>query len=269
MHLTRWITGLAALPLLIFLVIRGGLAFYCLVAVVSLTALWEFFRIVFSGTDRSLRHPVPFASFILTPVILLAAYAGSLQTATALLSMNLLAAALILIVRFKSDRSASELFFFQVTGVVYIALPLSMLVLIRGETDGIAWIFLILAIVFAGDTCAYHVGSRYGAHKLCPSVSPGKTLEGALGGLTGNLIAGALVKGFFLPSLPWIESLAFFVIAGMAGQAGDLFESLLKRQGNIKDSGAILPGHGGILDRIDALLFAAPVAYLFNHMMQV
>jgi len=182
--------------------------------------------------------------------------------------MNLLAAALILIVRFKSDRSASELIFFQVTGVVYIALPLSMLVLIRGETDGIAWIFLILAIVFSGDTCAYHVGSRYGAHKLCPSVSPGKTLEGALGGLAGNLAAGVLVKGFFLPSLPWIESLAFFVIVGMAGQAGDLFESLLKRQGNIKDSGAILPGHGGILDRIDALLFAAPVAYLFNHMMQ-
>ena len=182
-----------------------------------------------------------------------------------LLAVNLLLAALISILRFKPDGSEAEPVLTQVTGVTYIVLPLSLLVLIRGQTDGSIWIFLILAVVFVGDTCAFHVGSEYGRHKLCPSVSPGKTIQGALGGLAGNLAAGSIVKFFFLPALPWAESLIFFLAAGVAGQIGDLFESQFKRLGNIKDSGVILPGHGGILDRIDALLFAAPIAYLFKH----
>ncbi|MBW1753268.1 MAG: phosphatidate cytidylyltransferase, partial [Deltaproteobacteria bacterium] len=91
-----------------------------------------------------------------------------------------------------------------------------------------------------------------------------KTIEGSIGGLAANLAVGAGFKHFFLPLLPWGLSLVFFIAAGAAGQVGDLFESQLKRVGNRKDSGELLPGHGGILDRIDALLFAAPVAYFFK-----
>jgi phosphatidate cytidylyltransferase len=94
-------------------------------------------------------------------------------------------------------------------------------------------------------------------------VSPGKTIEGSIGGLAGNLVAGAIGKYFFLSAMPWGLCLLFFIVVGVAGQVGDLFESELKRSSGIKDSGAILPGHGGILDRIDALLFASPVAYIF------
>ena len=265
MHLKRWITGLAALPILIFLVVKGGMAFYGLVTGVALLALQEYYRIVFSGSGRSIFGPIPLTGFILTPMIILGAQAGLLWTVMGLLGLNLLVVALISIVRFKPDRSETETVFVQTMGITYIALPLAMLVLIRGQSEGITWIFFILAIVFIGDTSAYHVGSLYGRHKLCPSVSPGKTLEGSLGGLAGNLAAGSMVKAFFLPMLPWPESLAFFIIAGIAGQIGDLFESQFKRLGNIKDSGVILPGHGGILDRIDALLFVAPVAFLFKH----
>ena len=126
------------------------------------------------------------------------------------------------------------------------------------------WIFLLLGIIFIGDISAYYVGSYLGRHKLSPAVSPGKTVEGALGGVTGNLLAGAIGKYFFLPNLTWAPAILFFLVAGIAGQFGDLFESEFKRASRIKDSGGILPGHGGFLDRIDALLFASPVAYLFT-----
>ena len=125
------------------------------------------------------------------------------------------------------------------------------------------WIFLLLAIIFAGDVSAFYVGSYLGRHKLSPAISPGKTIEGAVGGLLANLLAGAVGKFFFYPDLDWSLSLMFFALAGMAGQTGDLFESEMKRSSQIKDSGGVLPGHGGFLDRIDALLFASPVAYLF------
>ena len=140
---------------------------------------------------------------------------------------------------------------------------LSFLILIRAGSSGMIWIFLLLAVIFAGDTSAYYVGSYLGRHKLSPAVSPGKTIEGSIGGLAANLVVGAIGKYFFLPEIPWGLCLLFFIAVGVAGQVGDLFESELKRSSGIKDSGGILPGHGGILDRIDALLFASPVAYIF------
>jgi phosphatidate cytidylyltransferase len=126
------------------------------------------------------------------------------------------------------------------------------------------WIFFLLAIIFVGDISAYYVGSYLGRRKLSPAISPGKTVEGAIGGIAGNLLAGIIGKYFFLPSLPWGPAIIFFIAAGLAGQVGDLFESEMKRSSNIKDSGGLLPGHGGFLDRVDALLFASPVAYIFK-----
>jgi len=151
----------------------------------------------------------------------------------------------------------------QLQGIIYIPVLLSFLILIRGSSSGMIWIFVLLAVIFAGDTGAYYVGSYLGRHKLSPAVSPGKTIEGAIGGLAANLVIGSVGKAFFLSELSWGLSLLFFLAVGIAGQVGDLFESELKRSSGIKDSGGILPGHGGILDRIDALLFASPVAYIF------
>ncbi len=265
MHLKRWITGLVALPFLIGLIVAGGETFYLLVVLVSILALREYYRIVSSGPGKSAASFFPLMSYGFAPLIILAAAAGSVQWVLGCLSVCLMGLAFVSIIRFHPEQPQIDTIFIQATGVMYIVLPLAVLMLIRVEPEGVTWIILVLAVVFAGDTCAYHIGSVFGRHKLCPLVSPGKTVEGALGGLLGNLLAGALIKGFFLPALPWTGSLLFFIIAGAAGQVGDLFESQFKRLGDIKDSGAILPGHGGILDRIDALLFAAPVAYLFKH----
>jgi phosphatidate cytidylyltransferase len=152
----------------------------------------------------------------------------------------------------------------QVQGVCYIPLPLALLILLRSAPGGTAWIFLLCAVIFAGDTAALYAGTLWGRHKLCPAISPGKTVEGALAGLAANLAVGMAGKALFLPEVGWAAALAFAAAVGLAGQVGDLFESELKRASSVKDSGGLLPGHGGVLDRIDALLFAAPVAFVFR-----
>jgi phosphatidate cytidylyltransferase len=160
----------------------------------------------------------------------------------------------------------------QIQGIIYVPVLLSFLVFIRYQENGTTWIFSLLCIIFAGDIGAYYVGTYFGRRKLLPRVSPGKTIEGALGGLCANIAVGSLINanlhrlpwGLDMPGWPWGVAVLFFMSAGLLGQFGDLFESQFKRAANIKDSGNILPGHGGLLDRIDALLFAAPVAYIFK-----
>jgi len=263
MHLKRWITGLCALPFLIFLVYRGGVFFAVLVCAVSLVALWEYYRLVAPGKIGSPAGIIFWWGYGICGAIIWTAYGAGIDLILTLVSLNLVAIAWISLFQFKADRSVLDLIVRQLQGIIYIPLPLGFLILIREGHSGTLWIFLLLAIIFAGDTSAYHLGSYWGKRKLSSAISPGKTLEGAIGGLAANLVIGCAGKALFLPDLPWGLSILFFLAVGIAGQAGDLFESMLKRSSNIKDSSNILPGHGGILDRIDALLFASPVAYLF------
>ena len=263
MHLKRWITGLSALPFLIFLVYKGGVFFASLVSAVSLVALWEYYRIVAPGKAKWTSGIILWWGYGICCAIIWAAYGMGADLILSLIALNLVTIALISMFQFKAARSVLELIIRQLQGIIYIPVSLGFLVLIREGHSGTIWIFLLLAIIFAGDTSAYYVGSYLGRHKLSPAISPGKTIEGAIGGLTANLVVGAIGKAFFLPDLPWSLSILFFLAVGIAGQLGDLFESEMKRSSNIKDSSNILPGHGGILDRIDALLFASPVAYVF------
>ena len=263
MHLKRWITGLSALPLLIFLVYKGGVFFAALVSAAGLGAMWEYYRMVLGARTRRLSGIILWWGYGIGLALIWSAYLRGSDFSLSLLAVNLLVIALISMFQFKSDRSVMGVISGQLQGVVYIPVLLSFLILIRLGSSGMIWIFILLAIIFAGDTSAYYVGSYFGRRKLSPAISPGKTIEGSIGGLGANLIVGTVGKSFFLPGLPWGTSILFFIAVGIAGQLGDLFESELKRAAGIKDSSGILPGHGGILDRIDALLFAAPVAYIF------
>lgn len=150
-----------------------------------------------------------------------------------------------------------------VMGIVYVPILLTHLVWLRALPHGIDWIFLMLVIVMSGDTAAYYVGSSLGKHKLYPVVSPNKSIEGAIGGLFGSLLGTFVVKFTFFPELTIVDCLVTALVLGILGQLGDLFESLLKRSFGVKDSGVIIPGHGGILDRLDSILFAAPAAYYY------
>jgi phosphatidate cytidylyltransferase len=141
-------------------------------------------------------------------------------------------------------------------GIPYFALPIASLYLLRVADPWL--VFLLMAIVWLGDTAAYYVGSRYGRHKMAPVISPKKSWEGATASFAVALLSAGVWCWFRLGRLdPGI--LAVSAVTAVAAQIGDLVESMIKRGAGVKDSGSVLPGHGGLLDRMDAMLFAAPV----------
>jgi phosphatidate cytidylyltransferase len=147
-------------------------------------------------------------------------------------------------------------------GPFYICLPLMLLAVIFGIPRGKWWVLFIFAVIFAGDTGSFYAGRSLGKHKLS-RISPGKTWEGTFGGLLSNIAAGVIFRYLFFPSLSIISVVVLAMGLGISGQIGDLAESMLKRISKVKDSGTVLPGHGGMLDRIDSLLFSIPILYLY------
>jgi phosphatidate cytidylyltransferase len=262
MHSKRLITGLIAAPPLIAVIYAGGIWLTILVTAAALVAFMEYNRIVYSSVKRSLPGPIPVVGFLTIPALCWAAHVGRLDHLLAALLINFVLTGMLSLFTFGRDARVLEIVQRQIQGILYIPLILSLLILIRREPDGFLWIFTLVLTVFAGDTLAYFTGTYLGRHKLCPSISPGKTIEGSLGGLGANILAALIMKIFFPAEVGWAQLLLFCLLTGIAGQIGDLFESQLKRISGVKDSGRLLPGHGGMLDRIDALLFASPVAYL-------
>jgi phosphatidate cytidylyltransferase len=261
MHLKRWITGLLLLPVLIFIVHLGGLAFAGLIALAGFAAMWEYYRIVFHSWPKTLPGLIPSLGLVMVPVLTGLAHAGRLELVPGFLAFNLVLSGVLSLRYFGNDPRVLDIVQKQLQGVLYIPLLLSLLIPIRQAPQGFWLILTLVFVVFAGDTLALYVGTFLGRHKLCPKISPKKTIEGALGGLGGNLLAGLIMKLAVFQGVAWWQGAFFCLAIGAAGQMGDLFESQMKRASGIKDSGAILPGHGGMLDRIDALLFAGPVAY--------
>jgi len=141
-------------------------------------------------------------------------------------------------------------------GVAYCSLTLGFIIMMPREQ-----VLLLFAIIWVGDSAAYYVGRAFGRHSLAAKVSPKKTIEGAAAGLIGSVVAG--VFGALSLREPWLQVAGISAATAIAGQVGDLAESVLKRSAGVKDSSSILPGHGGILDRLDSLFFAAPVFYWF------
>lgn len=169
-------------------------------------------------------------------------------------------------------------------GFIYVVVPLAMLVQLRQQGSGAFLILYLLIVVWIGDTAAYYTGRALGRHKMAPRVSPGKTWEGAVGSFVGAIVAGTLVfaysaqissalmstgllsrdQAYLPPQAPPLWQFAVLsAVINVAAQVGDLAESLIKRGAGVKDSGTLLPGHGGLLDRIDALLFAVPVLWYY------
>lgn len=147
-------------------------------------------------------------------------------------------------------------------GAFYVGLPLRYFLELRGLPDGVAWVFLALLTTFANDTAAYAVGRGIGRHPMAPGISPGKTWEGALGGLVAAVIACPVLAMLLgLPEGPWA---VLGLGIGTAAQAGDLLESALKRRAGVKDASALVPGHGGVLDRLDSLVLVAPLVYHYS-----
>jgi phosphatidate cytidylyltransferase len=153
------------------------------------------------------------------------------------------------------------------TAVFYVGLLFAALIALSTRAagdDSPRALLLLGAIVFLGDTGAYFTGRFLGRHKLYPAVSPKKTIEGSLGGIGGSLLGALVFKVFLAPDLAWNDIVFVAIPCAVLGQVGDLTESLFKRSYGVKDSGSILPGHGGVLDRMDGILFAAPYMLLYH-----
>ncbi len=259
-HLHRWLTAAVALPLLAGIIGLGpGWLFLVLILLVTAGGLLELLNLTLVGTTNWFKV-VAFTMGLMFP---LATYwKGLLGLTLATAGMLFIVLLVHLFLYAKQQAVLSSLGAVTFTQF-YIPFLLSHTILLFLLPSGRRWIFFILLVIFAGDTGAYYVGHRWGKSKLWRSVSPGKTVEGAVGGLLSSL-AIALTAGKLLLSSSGF-SFGFILILALSlalvGQMGDLMESMLKRVSRVKDAGGLLPGHGGLLDRLDSMIFAIPLTY--------
>ncbi|MDY0222733.1 MAG: phosphatidate cytidylyltransferase [Desulfobacterium sp.] len=272
MHLKRWITALILVPVLFLILLKGpALAFTLVVILVTFSGLNEYLAIVTAARDSSGSHKTPIPLLILTHVmgaaIICAAHSAGAGGALAMVAVNLLIVALVVVLTFSQDSTMFTFALKQIMGIVYLPLFLSFLVLMRNSHQGAVWVIWTFLIVAASDTGAFYVGTHFGRHKLAPRVSPNKSVEGSVAGILAAIVVGVVFDLLFIENVSLLQAASFSALAAAVGQVGDLFESALKRRGGIKDSGSILPGHGGILDRIDGLIFALPLAFAFKSLL--
>ena len=290
--LKRIATAVVLIPIVLLLVLRAPVPVVAVVsAIVALMTVQEFLKLTESYGVQPLRWP----TYIFVGVFFLL-----LALSTSVENPQLSAVQFVLIAAFAC--AISPFLFLTLamrrqklsTGYpaaaaaafafAYIALPMGMLVQLRQQWAGAFWILYLLLVVWAGDIFAYFVGRTLGRHLMAPRISPKKTWEGAAASVAASLLVGILlcnhalqISSFFLRfgliqrrdgmfglEKPQVWPIILLTIGlNIAAQLGDLVESLIKRGAGVKDSGTILPGHGGMLDRIDALLFAAPVLWIY------
>jgi phosphatidate cytidylyltransferase len=181
-----------------------------------------------------------------------------------ILMVQVIAIAAVTMVGWAGGRDALATVSASLLPSLYLALPIGALVAIR-EFEGPAPLFLLMLTVVVSDSAQYYTGRLAGRTPLAPTISPSKTVEGAVGGFVGGALFFVVAGAWWLPRLPTAFRVPLGLTIVASGIAGDLFESMLKRSAGVKDSSALIPGHGGVLDRIDALLFAAPVYYIVLH----
>ncbi|OPY91738.1 MAG: Phosphatidate cytidylyltransferase [Syntrophaceae bacterium PtaU1.Bin231] len=260
-HLKRWITGIVAVPVLFCVVYFGTEeVFAILILLAALAGVFEYGAIVFGAGKGRERGEL----FFFGAVLLLAAAAGDRELLLAVVALSVPGVFILDLFSARTGSFDMGATAKTVLGIVYVPLLMSHFIFLRREEQGVLWIFFVLVLAFSGDIAAFYVGRKFGRRKLLPSVSPGKTVEGILGLVAGSLAGCLLFRWLFFPVLPVLHAAVLAAVGGIVGQLGDLSESALKRSAGVKDSGAILPGHGGILDRLDCLLFLVPFVYYYQ-----
>lgn len=262
MHWKRWITALVLIPPLLLLILFGSpLLFTLVIIAVSILSLWEYFRIVYHGHTPPVGPAFTGWAYTTAVLAIAAVHNRHFEALMGALALHLIGTALLTVHRFTICRDAPIVAVKQLGGMIYLPILFSFLIMIRMGENGPLWVLFLFGVVACGDTGALYAGTYLGRHKLCPSVSPNKTVEGAVGGLLANLLFAWIFKLLFFTAMDGTTCTIVALAAGGAGQVGDLFESVFKRASGIKDSSQLIPGHGGFLDRLDALLVAAPVGY--------
>jgi len=258
---TRELTSLIAAPFLIYIVgWTSGYVWAAVVSLVAIIALWEF---LLMGERK--RYPLQkLLCVALLGFVLWTFVSDSLSVELAVFAVLLLVPAFYI---FSSHdlETALPSTAVSVLAVLYVGMLGGSLIRLRldfGEY-GPRLIFFLLIVVWASDAGAYYIGRAFGRHKLLPRVSPKKTIEGGVGGVLVSCAAAAGIHFTFFPEFPLVHVIASALLLALAGIVGDLAESAWKRSAEVKDSGGLIPGHGGFLDRIDSIVFTAPVLYTY------
>lgn len=259
----RVLTGVLGIALAAVLIHLGGIPFLVMVGALATIGLFEYFRMVAKKGVKPFRAVGILAGLIL---IIIAYFNNETFFASNLLMPALIVCLFFMfsiqLIKYGTDdamRNVAQTFF----GVFYVGGLMAHFVLLRNETNpilpGYHAIWFALICTWSTDTFAYFVGRSLGKKPLAPSISPKKTVEGFFGGLFGSVLAGFIYSTIVQFNPP--KAMVIAVVLGLVGQVGDLFESALKRDAGVKDSGKLLPGHGGVLDRFDSALFTLPLTY--------
>jgi phosphatidate cytidylyltransferase len=255
-HRDRVLTGVIGL-VIIFLVVgySSKPIFFVFILLVNIFALKEFYDLVSLSTISR------FVGMILGIILSGGFFYFKEPGLSACIAGVGFSFCLFKILTFKNSVDIKSDLEKHLIGIFIIIFSLCHLIWLRGLDKGRLLVFFLLTIIFMGDIFAFYGGKFLGEHKLSPKISPGKTQEGAILGVIGNILGGLVFAFFFLPESSFWVIIFFAGIAGILGQLGDLWESVLKRQAKVKDSGKCLPGHGGVLDRLDSFFFSAPFLY--------
>jgi len=255
---TRIISAIVLAVAVVAITWAGGLLFRLLVAAIVIAIFFEWTRMSRPASGGAWRD----GGLGLLPEALVLVFAAGLVFMTQAMSLIALATVLVVVLAVATILLKSGKW--DVAGLAYAALSGLSLALLREDgTAGLQAIVFLFAVVWATDILAYFVGRSVGGPKLAPAISPGKTRSGALGGMAGGVIAGVAVALAVGSGHVWLLGMAALLLS-VVSQAGDLFESWVKRQHGKKDSGTIIPGHGGVMDRVDGLVVAAFALYLIG-----
>lgn len=259
MFTKRLISGIILVLLAMIVLYQGGIFLYATMMAISLIGMYELYRVL-QIEKKALSAVGYLTAFV---YYLLVWFDGQHYTMLTVIAALMLLMGLYVFTfpRYKTEEVTGAFF-----GIFYVAVMLSYLYQVRTMTDGIYFVWLIVISSWGCDTCAYCAGVTFGKHKLVPVLSPKKTIEGAVGGALGSLLLGflfAFLFGAHLTELktPYLTCGLACLIAALISQVGDLAASAIKRNHGIKDYGTLIPGHGGILDRFDSVLFTAPAIY--------
>ncbi len=262
------------IPLAVVVIYLGGWALAANVAGIAVVSALEFYRL---AEPKSVRPLKELGGAIAVAFVVLAAIDPSAGPDGARFGTAVVVAMLAIGVVAIWSRGVSGQPLLAssttLTGAVYTGAMLSFALFLRhlpgneGVWHGMALVFAPIALTWASDSSAYFVGRAFGKRKLIPTISPGKTIEGAVGALVGTIVAAVaysyLLGQFDAYTMGLLQAIAFGILISVAAQVGDLTESMLKRDAGVKDSGRLLPGHGGALDRFDSLFFTLPIGYFF------
>ncbi|MDR3567015.1 MAG: phosphatidate cytidylyltransferase [Syntrophobacteraceae bacterium] len=255
----RWITAIfIGIPVLACVIAGPRWSGLGLVALAVAIGMWELHGLLFEAPLPWPWRLFSYAAALFFPYL---TYRWGVTGLNCALLLSFFSALTLMMVTAPLDREKIARISLLSFAWLYVPYLLSFVLLLWAKPEGRYWVLFLLSVIVAGDSGAYFTGRKMGSRKLYPAVSPKKTVEGALGGLCSSVVAGFVIGLIFLRPFPLSHLLLFSVAAASAGQLGDLVESMIKRNSGKKDSSGLLPGHGGLLDRLDSLLFAFPVLW--------